>query len=215
MWEKGYLDGKQMLGAFALLNSRDLLWSRVVHDYLMGVRQPLTDLAAWNADATRMPYRQHREYLERLYLDNDLAEGRYRVDGKAIALTDIHVPVFSVGTVRDTVSPWRSVYKVHLLIESEVTFCLTSGGHNAGVVNPPEPGAPRSFQLATRAAGGRYVDPDLWQASVPTQNGSWWPAWESWLRERAGSQDPAPEVGAAQAGYPPLGDAPGTYVLAR
>ena len=215
MWEKGYLDGKQMLGAFAMINSRDLLWSRVVRDYLLGVRQPLTDLAAWNADATRMPYRQHREYLERLYLNNDLAEGRYRVDGKAIALSDIHVPIFSVGTLRDTVSPWRSVYKVHLLIDTDVTFCLTSGGHNAGVVNPPEEGAERNFQVATRVTGGRYVDPDIWQLTVPVQQGSWWPQWESWLAQRAGAQEPAPEVGAVQAGYPPLAEAPGTYVLAR
>jgi len=213
MWEKGYLDGKQMLGAFAMLNSRDLLWSRVVRDYLLGVRQPLSDLAAWNADATRMPYRQHREYLERLYLNNDLAEGRYRVDGKAIALTDIHAPIFSVGTVRDTISPWRSVYKVHLLIESDVTFCLTSGGHNAGVVNPPDGSEHRSFQVATRVGGGRYVDPEIWQSSVPTQQGSWWPRWESWLRERAGAQEAPPPMGTAA--YPPLAEAPGTYVLAR
>ncbi|HYA66257.1 MAG TPA: poly-beta-hydroxybutyrate polymerase, partial [Burkholderiaceae bacterium] len=204
-----------MLGAFAMINSRDLLWSRIVRDYLMGVRQPLTDLAAWNADATRMPYRQHREYLERLYLNNDLAEGRYHIDGKAIALTDIHAPIFSVGTRRDTVSPWRSVYKVHLLIDADVTFCLTTGGHNAGVVNPPEGGEARSFQVSTRVAGGRYVDPDIWQSSVPVHAGSWWPQWESWLRQRAGTQDPAPEPGAAQAGYPPLAEAPGSYVLAR
>ncbi|SPE24079.1 Poly-beta-hydroxybutyrate polymerase domain protein [Burkholderiales bacterium] len=215
MWEKGYLDGKQMLGAFAILNSRDLLWSRMVRDYLMGVRQPLTDLAAWNADATRMPYRQHREYLERLYLNNDLAEGRYRVDGRAIALTDVQVPVFSVGTLHDAVSPWRSVYKLHLLVDSEVTFCLSSGGHNVGVVNPPEPGAQRSFQVATRAAGGHYIDPDLWLASVPVQDGSWWPYWESWLQQRAGNRETAPSVGAPQAGYPALAEAPGSYVLAQ
>lgn len=215
MWEKGYLDGRQMLGAFALLNSRDLLWSRMVRDYLMGVRQPLSDLGAWNADATRMPYRQHREYLERLYLNNDLAEGRYRVDGKAIALTDIHMPIFSVGTVRDTVSPWRSVYKVHLLIDSDVTFCLTSGGHNAGVVSPPEAGIARSYQVATRVAGDRYIDPDIWQASVASHEGSWWPEWETWLCQRSGSQEPAPAVGAPEGGYPPLMQAPGSYVLAR
>ncbi len=215
MWEKGYLDGKQMIGAFTMLNSRDLLWSRIVRDYLMGVRQPLSDLAAWNADATRMPYRQHREYLERLYLNNDLAEGRYRVDGKAIALTDIHIPIFAVGTVRDTVSPWRSVFKVHLLIDSDVTFCLTSGGHNAGVVNPPEPGDTRSYQVATRVAGDRYVDPEIWQASVPAKEGSWWPQWEAWLKLRAGSQEPARGVGEPQAGYPPLMQAPGSYVLGR
>jgi len=215
MWEKGYLEGKQMSGAFALLNSRDLLWSRMVRDYLMGVRQPMTDLNAWNSDSTRMPYRQHHEYLEWLYLNNDLAEGRYRVDGKAIALTDIHLPIFSVGTVRDTVSPWRSVYKLHLLIDSEVTFCLTSGGHNVGVVNPPEAGVHRTYQVATRKADGRYVEPDSWLTTTPVREGSWWPEFEAWLSQRSGGQVAAPAVGSVAAGYPPLDRAPGTYVLTR
>lgn len=215
MWEQGYLDGRQMLGAFAFLNSRDLLWSRMVRDYLMGERQPMTDLAAWNADATRMPYRQHREYLQQLYMNNDLAEGRYRVDGKTIALNDIHVPIFSVGTVRDTVSPWRSVYKLHLLTDCEVTFCLSSGGHNVGVVNPPEPGIHRTYQIATRAAGGHYIDPDSWLATAPAREGSWWPTWQEWLAERSGEMVPAPAKGGAGAGMPPLGDAPGSYVLVR
>ncbi len=137
MSETGYLDGKQMAGAFALINSRDLVWSRMAHEYLMGRRRPVTDLAAWNADPTRMPMRQHHEYLHELYLRNDLAEGRYRVGDRPVALSDIRVPVFVVATERDTVSPWRSVYKVHLLAETAITFCLCSGGHNAGIVNPP------------------------------------------------------------------------------
>lgn len=213
MWEQGYLDGKQMAGAFALLNSRDLVWSRILHDYLMGERRPVSDLMAWNADATRMPYRQHTEYLHSLYLNNELAEGKYRVDGRPIALTDIRVPMFVLGTQRDTVSPWHSVYKVHLLTDTEVTFCLTSGGHNVGVVNPPGPGVKRSYQIATRAADERYADPDAWAAGAPAHDGSWWPAWESWLRQRAGKRVPPPSIGAAKAGLPALDDAPGRYVL--
>ncbi|MCL4745208.1 MAG: alpha/beta fold hydrolase [Burkholderiaceae bacterium] len=213
MWERGYLDGKQMAGAFALLNSRDLVWSRMVRDYLFGVRRPMTDLMAWNADATRMPYRQHSEYLRSLYLNNDLAEGRYRVDGLPIALTDIRAPTFVVGTERDTVSPWKSVYKIHLLTDTEVTFCLTTGGHNVGVVNPPGPGVTRSHQITTRAADGRYVDPDTWIASAPSIDGSWWPSWEPWLSARAGARVAPPSMGAPRAGLPVVGDAPGQYVL--
>ena len=86
MWQQGFLDAGQMAGAFELLRSNDLVWSRVIHDYLMGERQPMNDLIASNADATRMPYRMHSEYLRKLFLDNDLAEGRYRCDGRPVAL---------------------------------------------------------------------------------------------------------------------------------
>ncbi|HRP95713.1 MAG TPA: alpha/beta fold hydrolase [Rhodocyclaceae bacterium] len=211
MFKQGYLDGKQMAGAFALLNSRDLVWSRMEHDYQLGLRRPVTDVAAWNADATRMPYRQHREYLHSLYLRNDLAEGRYLVDGKPIALSDIRVPVFSLGTQRDTVSPWHSVYKVNRLIDAELTFCLTSGGHNMGVVNPPGAGAKRGYQLATRHDGDHYIDPAAWSATAPSYEGSWWPAWEGWLRQHAGTRIVPPQLGSKA--HPVLDDAPGRYVL--
>ena len=211
MREQGYLDGKQMAGAFQILRSNDLIWSRLVHDYLLGQRQSMNDLMAWNADLTRMPYRMHSEYLRRLFLDNDLASGRYRVEGRPVVINDVRVPIFAVGTARDHVAPWRSVYKIHLLADAdEVTFVLASGGHNAGIVS--EPGHPhRSYQLRTHREGETYIDPDTWQQTTPTQDGSWWPAWQSWLAERSsGKTTPAPH-GCKE--YPALCDAPGTYVL--
>ncbi len=212
MREQGYLGTAQMAGAFQLLRSNDLIWSRVIHDYLLGQREPLTDLMAWNADGTRLPYRMHSEYLHRLFLDNDLFEGRYEVCGRPIALRDIRVPIFVVATLRDHVASWRSVYKLMLATETPVTFLLTSGGHNAGIVS--EPGhRGRSYQMATQGATERYVDPDRWQADTPVHEGSWWPAWEAWLAERSSSCVAPPGLGAPERGYPPLGDAPGTYVL--
>lgn len=213
MWDQGYLDGKQMAGAFTLLNSKDLVWSRMVRDYLMGQRRPLNDLMAWNADATRLPYRMHSEYLRRFYLDNDLAEGRYEVGDKQVALSDIRVPLFVVATERDHVSPWHSVYKIHLLTDTGVTFVLTNGGHNAGIVN--EPGHPgRHYRLAARGDRDQYISPDAWRETIPRREGSWWPAWQRWLAQRSGRRAPPPAMGARRKGYPPLCDAPGTYVLA-
>jgi polyhydroxyalkanoate synthase len=113
MWERGYLDARQMAGAFQLLRSNDLIWSRVVRDYLMGVRSTPIDIIAWNADATRMPYRMHSEYLRSLFLNNDLAEGRFKMGGRAITVDDVRVPIFALATERDHVAPWRSVFKLH------------------------------------------------------------------------------------------------------
>ena len=112
MADQGYLDTKQMAGAFQLLRSNDLIWSKIVHSYLMGERQPMFDLLAWNADTTRMPYRMHSEYLRRFFLNNDLAAGRYEVGGRPVSLRDIHIPIFAVSTITDHVAPWRSVYKI-------------------------------------------------------------------------------------------------------
>ncbi len=206
MWSQGYLDTRQMAGAFQLLRSNDLIWSRRLKHYLLNVPDRGTDLMAWNADATRMPFRMHSEYLRQLFLQNDLANGRYLVGRRPVALTDIEAPVFAVGTLTDHVAPWRSVYKIVLLADTDVTFLLTSGGHNAGVVAPPGDSG-RTWQMAEHRSDAAYVDPDRWHACVPVHEGSWWPAWEAWLARHAGPMvaPPPPVAG--------LGPAPGSYVL--
>jgi polyhydroxyalkanoate synthase len=214
MWEQGFLDTRQMAGAFQMLRSNDLVWSRMVREYLMGERAEMSDLMAWNADATRMPYRMHSEYLRRLFLDNDLAEGRYRCDGRPVALTDIRAPVFAVGTERDHVAPWRSTYKIHLLTDTDVTFLLTAGGHNAGIVSEPGHDG-RSFRVMGKTAADRYVDPDAWLAQASRKEGSWWPQWAAWLAAQSGAPVAPPAMGAPAAGLALLCDAPGTYVLAE
>jgi polyhydroxyalkanoate synthase len=212
MAEQGFLDTRQMSGTFQLLRSNDLIWSTIVHSYLMGVRQPMIDLMAWNADATRMPYRMHSEYLRQFFLNNDLAGGRYEVGGRAVSLRDIRIPIFAVSTLTDHVAPWRSVYKIQMLADADVTFVLSNGGHNAGVVNPP--GHPhRHHQIALHKEHEKYIDPDAWQKTAVHHDGSWWPCWRDWLVRQSSEQISRPSLGAPQSGYPPLGDAPGTYVF--
>ena len=155
-----------MAGAFQLLRSNDLIWSRIAHDYLMGERASPSDLMSWNADATRLPYRMHSEYLRKLFLHNDLAEGRYLVEGKPIALSDIHTPMFVVGTVRDHVAPWKSTYKINYQVDADVTYLLTSGGHNAGIVAPPGE-AGHSYQVGTKRKDAPYIGPDEWLKAAP------------------------------------------------
>lgn len=205
MWDQGYLDPQQMAGAFQLLRSNDLIWSRRLRHYLLDIPDRDNDLASWNADTTRMPYRMHSEYLRKLFLNNSLAAMRYVVEGRPVALTDIDVPVFAVGTLTDHVAPWRSVYKIMPLTDADVTFLLTSGGHNAGVVSPP--GTPRrTYQIATTARDAPYIDPDSWQEQAERRDGSWWPAWADWLAQRAGPFTAPPSS-------PGYGSAPGSYVL--
>ncbi|SHN00684.1 PHA/PHB synthase family protein [Roseibium suaedae] len=212
MWESGGLDTSQMAGAFQLLRSNDMIWSKGVREYLLGERAPMFDLMAWNADGTRMPYRMHSEYLTGLFLNNDFAEGRYKVDGTPVAVEDIKAPVFAVGTEQDHVAPWRSVFKICHLAEQDVTFVLTSGGHNAGIVS--EPGHPhRHYRIRTSSAGDGYLDPKSWQAEAPVREGSWWEAWTAWLDSQSTATGPVPPIGNASKGYPVLGSAPGTYVL--
>jgi polyhydroxyalkanoate synthase len=178
----------------------------------MGERTPMIDLMAWNADGTRMPYRMHSEYLRKLFLKNAFAEGHYDVGDRPAALTDIRIPAFVVGAERDHVAPWQSVYKITLLADTDVTFLLTSGGHNAGIIS--EPGHPRRHhRVATKHEGEPYVAADDWLAATKPREGSWWPTWQAWLAERSGEQVRPPTMGKAQTGLPPLCDAPGTYVL--
>ncbi|HEX2519255.1 MAG TPA: alpha/beta fold hydrolase, partial [Castellaniella sp.] len=210
MRRQGYFSADQMAGAFQMLRSYDLLWSRAIHEYLLGERRPINDLMAWNADTTRMPARMHSQYLRRLYLDNDLSAGRYPVDGRPVSIGDIRLPVFAVGTVTDHVAPWRSVYKLHQFFPGELSFVLTSGGHNAGIVN--EPGHPRrQYRIRIRQPGDPSLPPDEWMASTPVHDGSWWTAWSQWLADRSGPSEAPPPLG--RPGRKALEDAPGRYVL--
>ena len=210
MERKGYFSGKAMAGSFQFLNSRDLVWSRSTRRYLLGQDEVDFDLMSWNADVTRLPARMHSEYLSSLFLNNALATGHYRVGGVGVALMDIHAPMLVVGTTRDHVSPWRSVYKIHLQTDTHVTFILAAGGHNAGIVS--EPGRPRrSYQIAATEDGHGWTGPDEWEANAPVREGSWWEAMDEWLKARSGKPVAPPAIDPATV----LCDAPGEYVMVR
>lgn len=216
MSKKGFLDGKQMGSAFQMLRSYDLMWLPMVNTYVRGKRDQLSDLMAWNADATRMPRRMHTEYLKKLYLENQLTNGRFEVGGTCISMSAIRVPVFSVGTETDHVAPWRAVYKTRAHTGSaDFTFLLTSGGHNGGIVSGPQ-NPKRRYRMLTWHDSTTVITPDEWLAQAPLSQGSWWPAWQQWLSEHSSSTRVAPPpMGNEAEGYCPTIDAPGEYVLQR
>jgi polyhydroxyalkanoate synthase len=210
MQAQGYLDSAQMGGGFQMPHSNDLVWNGPIREYLLGEHDAPDDLLAWNADGPRLPPGMHIEYLRRLFLHNELAEGRFRVAGRQLALTDLKLPMFVVATERDQVARWRSVFRLHLLNDGELTFVLTSGGHNAGIVS--EPGHKnRHFRIRVRETGGRTFAPDEWERDTPARKGSWWVAWGQWLDQHSsGPRGGPPPMGAP--GFPPICDAPGLYV---
>jgi polyhydroxyalkanoate synthase len=215
MHKKGVLESRQMGGAFAMLRAQDLLWQPMINNYLKGQRDKMIDLMAWNGDGTRMPWRMHSEYLYRLYLDNELATNRFPVSGQLVRLSDINVPMFVVGTEADHVAPWKSVYKVDNLVRSDdLTFLLTSSGHNAGIIaGPVHP--KRHFRVRTRRLADPHLAPDDWLKAATKHEGSWWPAWQGWLAAHSSGTGKPPPIGAPRKGYRVLGDAPGEYVLQR
>jgi polyhydroxyalkanoate synthase len=213
MSKTGVLESERMGAAFAMLRSRDLMWTPAVNQYMRGERPRLNDLMAWNADGTRMPWRMHSEYLERLYLKNELAQGTFTLNGTPVDLANIRVPMFVVGTETDHVAPWRSAYKVRGLTRSDdYTFLLTSGGHNAGIVSGPVH-PKRRHRIMTWKNAAATLTAEEWLKSAPLHEGSWWPAWEQWLAERSGArQEPARAPATFGSDGAALEDAPGSYV---
>lgn len=212
MWKKGFLSSENMSGTFGALRASDMIWGSAVDRYLFGKETEFNDLMAWNADGTRMPYRMHTEYLHKLFLHNELARNRFFVGDSPVSLLDIRVPIFALGTETDHVAPWPSVYKIHELTRTEVTFLLTSGGHNAGVIS----GAIhpyRRYRIHTHFPDDRYIDPDTWFETVPVNQNSWWPAWNDWLDQQMSGTVKPPRMGAPRKGCKPIEDAPGKYVF--
>jgi polyhydroxyalkanoate synthase subunit PhaC len=207
MREKGYLDATAMAHTFDALRANDLIWNFVASGWLMGEPPAEFDLLAWNADGTRMPARMHSDYLRSCYMENGLARGTMRLLGRRIRLDLVDVDVYYVAAEDDHITPWASCYASARLLSGAVSFVLTSSGHIAGVVNPP--GGRRTY----RADGGDSADAAVWFEQSQLHEGTWWKDWARWVRPRSGRRRPPPSMGNAD--YPPLCDAPGTYVLER
>jgi polyhydroxyalkanoate synthase subunit PhaC len=205
MAEKGFLEASDMAGTFDMMRANDLIFNYVVTNWLMGQDPPAFDLLAWNSDSTRLPAAMHSFYLRSLYLRNELARGEMEVTGQRLSLSDVTNDTYVVGAINDHIVPWHSSYKTGGLLGGTVRYVLSSGGHIAGIVNPP---GPKAWYEATDHAP---ADAEEWRASAAKHPGSWWEDWAKWAGRRAGDHVKPPAMGSSQ--YPPAGDAPGDYVL--
>jgi polyhydroxyalkanoate synthase len=211
MRTRGYLDGSDMATTFRLLRSNSLIWHYMVHGWLYGEPLPPSDILYWNMDCTRMASRMHEFYLRELYLNNNLVKpNALSIGGVPLELASIHVPLYQVSAEDDHITPWRQTFRINGHVTGEKRFVLSSSGHILGIVNPPVTPPKRHFQVG-RAHRGQAAD--AWLAGAERHEGSWWEDWTTWLGERCGEPRTPPPL--ANADYPKLADAPGTYVLER
>ena len=205
MEEQGVLEGKQMATTFDALRPNDLIFNYVVSNWLLGQDPPAFDILAWNSDNTRMPATMHAFYLRSLYLRNELARGVMEIKGRQLSLADVGNDVYVVGAINDHIVPWPASYKTTGLMGGDVRYVLSSGGHIAGIVNPPGPKA--WYEAATTP---NPVTADQWREAAERHSGSWWEDWAKWAGRRAGRRTDPPPMGSEK--YPAIADAPGSYV---
>jgi polyhydroxyalkanoate synthase subunit PhaC len=208
MMQRGYLDSRSMSQMFNMLRANDLIWSNVINNYLLGKEPPAFDLLYWNNDGTRMARAAHSFYLRNTYLENNLIKPREIVlKGVPIDLSTIRQDIYAVGTLQDHIVPWKSAWRISLLVSAPVRFVLAGSGHIAGVIAPPD----KSRGYWTNEKPATYAE--LWLESADHHKGSWWTDWVAWLSTRSGKLISPPSLGSVA--HPPIMPAPGSYVLEK
>ena len=199
---RGYFSGDEVATPFNLMRSTEFFWNYVVSNWYMGRKPAPFDILAWNADRMRLPAQMHAAFMRACYLEDRLVRpGAFSIDGTPVDLSRIETPLYVLGTETDHIAPWRSVYRTTQHVSGPSRFVLTSGGHIAGMVNPPGSSKARHFV----GADGTPPDPDRWLAEARPVDGSWWDDWVAWASERSGGRVAPPQL--------PDGEpAPGTYV---
>src|SRR3954453_4511758 len=205
----GVLEGSKMAMAFNMLRSNDLIWSYVVSNYLKGQQPSAFDLLHWNSDATRMTASNHSYYLRNCYLENRLSTGTLVLDNTLLDLSKVMVPIYNLATREDHIAPAESVLYGSQFFGGPVKYVLSGSGHIAGVVNPP---ASNKYQYWTND-NVKSANVAEWMKGAVEHKGSWWPDWRQWLGALDPEEVPARTVGSEA--FPPIEDAPGSYVRVR
>jgi polyhydroxyalkanoate synthase len=204
---KGYLDGRNLAEVFAWLRPGDLIWNYWVNNYLLGKKPAAFDILFWNADTTRMSAQLHADFVD-VAMDNALARpNTLSVRGVPIDLSRITTDTYVVAGIADHLTPWESCYRTTRLPGGESRFILSTSGHIAALVNPPD-----NPKASYRINPSNPPEARDWLAGAQTVPGSWWPDAVAWFAARCGPEKAAPEE-LGGSGLEPLVEAPGTYVF--
>jgi polyhydroxyalkanoate synthase subunit PhaC len=209
---QGYMDGRFLALTFNMLRGKDLIWSTVVKNYLLGEDYPAFDLLHWNGDVTNLPAKWHRNYVVDLYRDNRLVKPNdMSALGTPIDLRRVKTPTYIQAGREDHIAPAESVWKLQEHFAGPTKFVLAGSGHIAGVVNPP---TQMKYQYWTNDAAPPSLAAFI-EGATETK-GSWWPDWLVWLTDKGDARVSA--TGPRQPGQgilKTLESAPGSYVKAR
>jgi polyhydroxyalkanoate synthase len=203
----GVVEGQELARMFAWMRPNDLIWNYWVNNYLLGNAPPAFDVLYWNSDSTRLPARLHADFLDLIATDPFVNPGRLGVRGTTVDMRRIDMDSYVIAGLTDHITPWQGCYRTARLYGPRSTFVLSNGGHIQSLLNPP--GNPKASYWTGPAHDMAAED---WLSRAAKAQGSWWPHWLEWIKARSGDLAPAP-AGLGGAGHPPLGAAPGTYVM--
>jgi polyhydroxyalkanoate synthase len=205
----GVLDGQELARMFAWMRPNDLIWNYWVNNYLLGNAPPAFDVLYWNNDTTRLPARLHADFLDLIGVNPFVNAGQLEIDGKPLDMRKLDLDSYVVAGVTDHITPWQGCYNTARLYGERSTFVLANSGHIQSLINPP--GNPKSIFWTGPAQSAVAQE---WLEHASKESGSWWPHWLSWIQNRSGEKKPAPaKLGTAE--VPPLGEAPGQYVMEK
>jgi len=205
---QGVLDGRNLSSAFTWMRPNDLVWNYWVNNYLMGNPPPAFDILFWNSDATRMPARTHREFLDQGLINAYTKPGAVKVFGTPISMADVKIDMFVMGGLTDHICPWKNSYSGAKLYGGKTEFVLVGSGHVQSMVNPPG-NAKSSYFVNTKLPD----DADAWLKTAQKKPGSYWEYWAPWIIARSGGKTPAKAPGSAL--FPAIAAAPGAYVMEK
>jgi polyhydroxyalkanoate synthase len=202
----GVLRGHELALSMLWLRPRDLIWSNVVNNYLLGNEPPEFDLLYWNNDWTNLPSQLHADVIDMFSTACLSRPGEMSIDGTALDLQALDCDKFFFGGLSDHITPWKACYRSAQAFGGNKEFLLSNSGHMQTMLNSPKK-RNASFFINKALPG----EADTWLDEAQLEQGSWWLYWRDWIESRSLSKKKAPQRLGNKA-YPAGVAAPGDYV---